>query len=218
MGADQRMFAEQLKAIPQLHVPKWLPPKRNETLRQYAKRLAQDDIRPDQPCIVGGASFGGFLALEMLPYINAKACLLVGGVRSPDELPWHIKLLRPLAPLCRLIPFQLFLWVAGFLGFTYGWLLPRRVREFLQLGGSLDADFFAWAAQAVLTWGKDGPPPATAVPIYHIHGERDWILPIKLTSPTDRVSNGGHIIAVTHPEQVTVFVKRHLEKAAQAVT
>lgn len=208
MGADQRMFAAQLAAIPELHVPDWLPPKRNETLRQYARRMAAG-LDPRQPCIIGGASFGGFLALEMLPFVNAKACLLVGGVRTPDELPWHLKLVRPLAPLCRLVPFQLFLWAAGFLGFTYGWLMPRRIREFLQLGGSLDANFFAWASQAVLTWGREGPPPATTVPIYHIHGERDRILPIKLTKPTEVVPKGGHIIAVTHPEQVTAFIRRH---------
>lgn len=120
-----------------------------------------------------------------------------------------IRVVRPLAPLCRLIPFELFLWVAGFLGFSYGWLMPRRIREFLQLGGSLDADFFRWATQAVLTWGKEGPPPATSVPIYHIHGERDWVLPAQLTSPTEVVSKGGHIIAVTHPDQVTAFIRRH---------
>ncbi len=216
MGADRRMFAEQLRAIPELHVPHWLPPRRNETLRQYARRLA-DDIGPHLPCIVGGASFGGFLAMEMLPYINARACLLVGGVRAPAELPWNIRLLRPLAPLCRLIPFEIFLWASGFLGATYAWLLPKRIREFLWLGGSLDADFFRWATQAVLTWGKEGPPPATSVPIYHIHGERDRILPIGLTTPTEVVPKGGHIIAITHPQQVTAFLQRHLREAEEEV-
>lgn len=214
MGADSRMFAVQLAAIPELTVPHWLPPKQNETLRQYAHRLAAD-IDPDRPCIIGGASFGGFLALEMLPYINAKACLLVGAVRTPAELPWTIRIFRPLAPLCRLIPFELFLWASGFLGATYAWLLPRRIREFLWLGGSLDADFFRWAAQAVLTWGKQGPPPATSVPVYHIHGERDRVLPLRRTTPTEVVPGGGHIIAITHPEQVTAFLRHRLQDAEQ---
>ena len=208
MGADERMFAKQLAELPNLTVPRWLPPKRDETLRHYARRMAAT-IDHSRPCIIGGASFGGFLALEMLPYVPATACLLVGAVRSPAELPWSIRIFRPLAPLCRLIPFELFLWAAGFLGATYAWLLPKRIREFLWLGGSLDADFFRWATQAILTWGKHGPPPTSNVPVFHIHGRRDRVLPIRLTSPTDVVEGGGHIIAVTHPGEVTAFLRRH---------
>src|SRR5687768_5136322 len=113
MGADDRMFAKQRPAFPQLRVPHWLPPKRYETLKQYAHRLAAE-IGPDQPCYIGGASFGAFLALEMLPFVDARGCFLIGAVRSPAEYPLWIRLLRPMRSLCRIVPFQLFLWLSGF--------------------------------------------------------------------------------------------------------
>jgi pimeloyl-ACP methyl ester carboxylesterase len=209
MGADERMFARLREAFPELVVPRWLPPRRNESLRQYARRMGEQ--LGDRPCYIGGASFGGFLALEMLPWINARACFLIGALRSADEYPFWIRVLRPAHALCRIIPFQLFLWLSGFLGVTFGRILPRRVREFLLLGGSLDPVFFRWAAEAVLTWGIDGqPPPATTVPIFHIHGQRDRILPARLTHPDEVIPRGGHVISLSNPAEVSGFLKRHM--------
>jgi pimeloyl-ACP methyl ester carboxylesterase len=173
-------------------------------------------IGRENECFIGGASLGGFLALEMLPYLNARACFLIGGVRSPAEFPLLIRMLRPAHALCRIIPFQLFLWLSGFLAATFGPILPRRLREFLRLGGSLDEDFFRWAMEAVLLWGTDGPPPATNVPIFQIQGERDRVLPAKLTHPDEIVPGGGHVIALSHPEQVARFLRRHMEALTPA--
>lgn len=207
MGADERMFAKIRPSLPELTVPRWLPPERGETLRQYARRMSAV-VDPNWPVFVGGASFGGFLALEMLPYLpNARGCFLVGSVRSGNELPWLVKALRPARPLCRIIPFQLAWWASGMLAATVGWAMPRRMREFLKLGASLDPAFFRWAAEAVLTWGDDGPPPATAVPIHQIHGARDRVLPVKLTRPGAIIPGGGHVIALSDPDAVVQFIR-----------
>src|SRR5688500_5809500 len=108
MGADERMLVKLRPLLPELIVPDWLPPRRYESLRDYSMRMAEQ-IGPDKPCVVGGASFGGFLALEMLPHLNAKACVLIGAVRSPDEFPLWIRVLRPARKLSRIVPVSLFL-------------------------------------------------------------------------------------------------------------
>jgi pimeloyl-ACP methyl ester carboxylesterase len=209
LGADARMFRHQRPAFPQLVVPRWLPTRRGESLRQYAVRMART-IDSTTPCAIGGASFGGFLALEMLPYLpRATACYLIGAVRSPAEFPLWIRLLRPMHRLCRIVPFELFFWLSGFMAATVGLVLPRRLREFLKLGGSLDPVFFKWAAESVLTWGDDGPPPPTRVPVYHIQGERDRILPARLTRPDELVPLGGHVISLSNPDAVNAFLRRH---------
>src|SRR3954470_18150998 len=96
MGADDRVFAPQREAFPQLMVPGWIAPEStDESLPSYAKRLAKR-IDPGEPCFIGGASFGGFVALEMARHLQAKACFLIGSVRSPAELPWRIRMLRGL--------------------------------------------------------------------------------------------------------------------------
>src|SRR4051812_16251877 len=131
LGADERMFRHQREAFPELVVPRWLRPHQYETLRQYAMRMAAQ-IDPHQPCLIGGASFGGFLALEMLPYLNAKACVLIGAVRSPEEMPWQITFFRPAHRLCRILPYEVFALMCGAVRLLLGPILPRTVRVFLE--------------------------------------------------------------------------------------
>lgn len=93
MGADARVFAKQAEAIPEIVVSAWIDPPPQESFSSYAERLVVE-IKPGCPCFVGGASFGGFVALEMTRHLNVKAGLLVGSVRTPDVLPTTVKALR----------------------------------------------------------------------------------------------------------------------------
>src|SRR5438874_871766 len=98
MAADDRLFRFQLAALPSLIIPPWIEPDGRESLGAYARRLARC-IDPGGPCFVGGASFGGMVALEMAVHLRAEACFLVASIRSGRELPWRFRVLRPLARL-----------------------------------------------------------------------------------------------------------------------
>src|SRR5262245_58908450 len=63
MAADARLFEGQLAQFPTLRVPSWIDPLPGESLRAYATRFARV-VDPGVPCIVGGASFGGVVALN----------------------------------------------------------------------------------------------------------------------------------------------------------
>jgi hypothetical protein len=81
MGADARVFSKQIEALPQITVPEWIDPLPKESLASYSKRLAKA-IDPGRPCYIGGASFGGFIALEMIQHLDVKACFLIGGLSA----------------------------------------------------------------------------------------------------------------------------------------
>ena len=74
-GADAKVFAPQKIAFPQLVVPKWPTPVSGETLDSCCERLA-DDLRPHGDAIIGGASFGGTVALHVAERLNPLAHLL----------------------------------------------------------------------------------------------------------------------------------------------
>src|SRR5687767_12182418 len=93
MGADHRLFAAQRVAFPNLVVPPWLAPERDEALADYAARFAAT-LAHYGPCFIGGSSFGGFVAVEAARHLPIKACLLIGSVRGPAELPRRIRSLR----------------------------------------------------------------------------------------------------------------------------
>src|SRR4051794_1621671 len=96
MAADDRLFRLQRDTLPGLITPAWIEPCDREPLIAYARRIARC-IDPGGPCFVGGASFGGLVALEMAVHLRAEACFLVASVRSDRELLWRFRALRPLA-------------------------------------------------------------------------------------------------------------------------
>src|SRR4051812_39953876 len=96
MAADERLFEPQMEAFRNLRVQPWIDPLPRESIRAYAARLAPL-IDPGVPCIVGGASFGGVVALELAQHLRSLACILIGSIHSPSGLPWRWRLLWPVA-------------------------------------------------------------------------------------------------------------------------
>lgn len=140
MGADERVFKGQLEAIPQLSVPKWLAPLPHEPMTSYAERFAKQ-IDPGKPCIIGGASFGGFVALEMLPVLNAKACILVGSVRSSAEFPAHFKTLEKAAGAVDVLPFKIATMLSKAALLSGGALSGSHLKDLLNQMSETDAAF-----------------------------------------------------------------------------
>lgn len=93
LAADANIFAPQKLAFPQLVVPAWPIPGNDDTLETYCHRIA-DDLQPLGPAVIGGASFGGIIALHIAQRLNPLAVILIGSVRSPDQLPRIVKLER----------------------------------------------------------------------------------------------------------------------------
>ena len=205
MGADDRVFAGLRGQVPGLVVPAWLKPRPRESLRLYARRMAEQ-VDPGVPCYIGGASFGGFVALEMIPHLRARGCFLIGSLRRADELPEALKAHRGVAAgAVAHLPFEI--------AQTLGALLLTSARPALgpHLAGLLDqlkasdAAFLRWASWAVLTW--DGPYLDGDVPIHQIHGGRDRVLPVSLTTPDLVVCEAGHAVSMSHPGAVADFVR-----------
>lgn len=205
MGADDRVFAGLKGQVPGLVVPGWLKPRPRESLRLYARRMAEQ-VDPGVPCYIGGASFGGFVALEMIPHLRARGCFLIGSLRRADELPEALKAHRGVAAgAVAHLPFEI--------AQTLGALLLTSARPALgpHLAGLLDqlkasdAAFLRWASWAVLTW--DGPYLDGDVPIHQIHGGRDRVLPVNLTTPDLVVCEAGHAVSMSHPGAVADFVR-----------
>src|SRR4051812_29633276 len=137
MGADARLFAPQREAFPQLIVPTWIKPERGETLAAYTGRFARQ-IDPGVECFVGGASFGGFVAIEAARHLRAKACFLIGSARGPDELPLRILALRHGRRLLPAIPFGLARAFAGLAAGASGWAMSPASAQVLRQAGDAD--------------------------------------------------------------------------------
>jgi pimeloyl-ACP methyl ester carboxylesterase len=207
MGADERVFRPQLDACPQLVVPNWIDPLPRESLSGYARRLAAD-VDPGCPCVIGGASFGGFVALEAARHLDAKACILIGSLRSPREFPPAMRALRSARCAAGAVPFRAMSRATGVATKAFGWLSRPATRQFLEQFANADGAFLRWASWAVLGWEPTDPP--LNIPIHHIHGDRDRVLPIRYTHPDQIVHGGGHVLSISHADAVNRFITTRL--------
>jgi len=203
MGADWRVFEGVTSAVEGIVVPEWIAPIEGESIGEYAKRWAEK-IDPDYGCFIGGASFGGFVALEMARHLDAKTCFLIGSVRGPEELPERIKALTKLCGAAGILPFELAKMLSKIGLLSSGSLSAGNVKELLKQMSDSDAEFMKWACWAVLNW--KGEVDTAGVPVYHIHGEKDFVLPVKNTSPDVIVKGGGHLISISHAKEVSDFL------------
>lgn len=199
MAADERLFESQVAAFPNIRVPPWVPPLPGESLRAYAARLAPL-VDPGRPCIVGGASFGGVVALELATHLPALACILIGSIRSPAGLPWRWRLLRPIAALGP-DALRVLAGLAGRLGRPV--LSAGTARRLRRLSGP-GAGFVRWAMCAVVRWRPS--PAARRVRAFHIHGAADRVLPVALAGADVVVPCGSHALSLFSPSAVNEFV------------
>lgn len=205
LAADAAVFEPQRLAFPGLSVPKWPVPRRDERLAEYCERWSRELPRPD---VLGGASFGGIVALEMARHLKPRAVVLVGSVRDPKELPRRVRLFRPLAPLVWWLPVEVVQWLAAPLA-------GRTMRRLFPHVGGLAGQFcrahptvVRWSIREILTWPGS---PAHDYPVYQIHGDRDHLLPARHLRPEELVVGGGHVISLTHGPAVNRFLRGVVE-------
>ncbi|TWU27982.1 alpha/beta fold hydrolase [Novipirellula artificiosorum] len=208
LAADREVFAPQSLAFENLIVPSWPVPESDDTLDSYSERLA-GELGQFGPAVIGGASFGGIVALHVAKHLDPLAVILIGSVRSSDELPRSAKWSRRLQPLVSLLPVRLMQIACVPIG-------SKMVgRWFPHLGGLArqfrhsDSKVFKWSLSRILDWDST---PRVDCPIYHIHGDRDMVLPIRHISPTQIVAGGGHVISLTHANEVNAFIGSVLKR------
>lgn len=202
LGADERLFAAQRAAFPGLSVPSWPTPRRGESLRDFARRVAGSLPAGEAP-YVGGASLGGMVALEMAGLLRPKAVLLIGSCRSPRGLARWIRALRPLArslPACAYRPRHW--WLPFVLPRLGGQVVAEQRELFWAMLSRVPASFLKWGVEAILSW----EPTPVDVPVLHLHGSRDRLIPLRNVAADRVVEGAGHLLTLTHPEEVNRFL------------
>jgi len=91
LGADKKAF-QKIK-LPSAYEPvylDWIPPQKNESLCNYARRFSSL-IKNDDAFILIGLSFGGMLASEIARLRRPMKTIIISSLASSNELPWYFK-------------------------------------------------------------------------------------------------------------------------------
>ena len=206
LGADARLFDAQRERFANIEVPPWLPNRDGETLADYAARMART-VDSSQPFYLGGVSFGGMVAQEMARHLPAAGVFMIATCRSGRCIAPH---LRYFAQFSRILPrrtFEVGQCLSSLFVKKFGDLSEDQRHDFESMLDGVCPDFVRWGIIAITAWPGDVP---LSMPVHHIHGADDQLIPVKNVQPDEIVPGGGHLINVTHADAVNRFIANRL--------
>lgn len=189
----------------EVKIIEWLIPEKDETLTQYAKRMAAFVKTPD--AILVGVSFGGVVAQEMERFLKLKRLVIISSVKNKNELPWRMRLTGQFKAY-KLIPTAKFLSVKDLTQFSVGPKSKRRLLLYQKYLNVRNKQYLDWAIKQMVTWDRE----KTVEGLIHIHGEKDQVFPIKYIKKCIVIKEGTHIMLLTRGREISQLLQQIAEQ------
>ncbi|MBE0585891.1 MAG: alpha/beta hydrolase [Desulfofustis sp.] len=202
LGADATMYPSRDYAnLYRLTIAEWPVYNGEETLAAVARRVI-DEHGIGREMVVGGASLGGMVALEIAKIAGNGTVILIGSATSPSEVN---PVLQKLSHLADYTPIRMFQALAGKINEHHG-------SDLLAMFERADSRFVTAMCRAIFDWEGRAAYRGT---VCRIHGQKDKvILPPK--DDGELITDGGHLISMTHAPLVAAFVERCRAAASEA--
>ena len=208
VGADRRIFKniELPEGYTAVHLD-WIPPLKNESLQSYALRLAEK-IDTKEPFALAGLSFGGMLANEIARKYPPVCVYLISSIPSSVNMPPYFRLAGKLG-LEKLVPVTI-LKSASLLKRLFTAETKEEKKFLREAIRKADASFIRWSLTTIVNWHQKESPKC----FIHIHGSRDFILPLRFSGATHVIKGEGHLMVLTKGKEIGEIIGKHLLKIA----
>jgi pimeloyl-ACP methyl ester carboxylesterase len=167
----------------------------------------------EEGAIFLGISFGGLVAVRMAERKRPAAIILIGSLVSTRAIS---PLLRPVRFLVRAVPAFLFNsnWVpAWVVAYFFGIRKDDHLAHFFRMAKGYTSS----QAKGLVRLALSAPRTGNFAPTYAIHGGKDRILPARYREPGFLVKDGGHLLSMTHAEEVNGAISDWLGEVAAMV-
>jgi len=208
MGTDHRImegfnFGENVNHV-LIHWPE------NPTEKNGLKGLAESivaQIDTTEKFVLFGVSMGGMLSIELTQLINPEAVILVSSVESSKEIPFRYKLGRVI-PAHRLLTEKRLIKKAE---------NPRTWREveseklkilYPNMLKKCGSEFLKWQMNSIAHWKLKNP--SINCEVFHIHGDKDPILPLRKTRADKVISGATHKLIANGRDVIQLEVRKFL--------
>lgn len=173
----------------EIHLLNWVLPEKNETIQNYAHRMAKLVTHPDAVLI--GVSFGGILVQEMAAFLQLRKLIIISSVKSNKEFPKRIKFAKA-TKIYKLIPTSLLKNVNFLMKFAFGSNLKNRLELYERFIYTNDVRYLNWAIEQVICWDRQQIDQN----VVHIHGDADAVFPSQHITNYICVNKGTHLMIV----------------------
>jgi len=207
LGADTRLYnnidiPEDYEVVP----VDWIEPHETDTLETYAQKLIyQYDIIPNS--IVIGTSLGGMLTMEIAKKIDLKKAILISSIKTVKEAPVYFLVFKAL-PIYKLLPESMLNKLGFLIKPMFGHMKDSDAWLFNDMLSKNSPKFMKWAMGAVVKWDNLTIP----LNVFHIHGDKDRVFPVKNIKDATIVKSGSHIMIFDKAKQVNKWLKPILKK------
>ena len=168
----------------------WEIPLYNESLSDYAKRIATKITHPN-PVLIG-VSFGGILVQEIAAFVQARKVIIISSVKSNLEFPRRMKIAKT-TKAYKLIPMSLILNLENLAKFSFGGKINQRIKLYEKYLSVRDINYLEWAVEKVILWDRTVIDES----VIHLHGDNDDVFPIKYIQKCIVVKGGTHIMILS---------------------
>ncbi|GAB3701769.1 hypothetical protein GCM10027592_30380 [Spirosoma flavus] len=200
LGADERVFKELDFSGFDVTFIRWVQPILNETIEQYAERLAKQivTVRP----VLIGLSFGGIMAVEVAKLIKTEKVILIASAKTQQEIPFYYRLAGKLR-LHKLLPVILLKRPNVLSNWFFGAQSNKDKKLLADILRDTDSHFLKWAIDKIVTWTNQTYHDN----LTHIHGTADRILPFRYVVSDLIVNGGGHFMTLNKAEEITDVIR-----------
>ncbi len=202
-GADERVFSKLNFGENEIHFIGWKIPAKQETIKEYSQRMANEIKFPD-PVLIG-LSFGGMISVEIAKVVAVSKIILLSSVATVDEMPWYMKTagklkfdkIFPIRPSAALAPIE---------NYNLGVTTKEERKLVNEYRKNVDPFYTSWAIDQILNWKNKWYPTN----LTHIHGDKDHIFPIKYVRADYLIKGGGHLFLMNKSQEVNDILKKLL--------
>jgi len=172
----------------QVYPMHFIIPEKEESLSHYTQRLIHEQIKHENPILLG-VSFGGMIVQEMSRQIPVKKLILISTVKSNKEFsPFFNKAFE--YKLYNFFPSRALAYVELLEKISFPSRFKQKMKLYKKYMDKLPKEYFDWAIKRVLFWNQEEFP---TTPFIHIHGENDKVFPVKyINQPVTIIKNARH--------------------------
>ena len=208
-GADHRLFNQIAVENCELRYIKYEVPDKNESLEEYAHRLAQQiDVTSNYS--IAGVSLGGMITAEMSKFMNAEKFVLISSAKNKQEVPLRIRCQKYL-PFYRMFGGKMYKKLTKMAMPIFE---PKSSKEVRATCASMldDTDplFLERAVKMIVKWENI----ADNDHLIRIHGTKDQVFPYRKIENPITVDKGSHLMIQRHPNEINKILNDIFSVAA----
>ena len=145
------------------------------------------------------------MCIEIARFMRTQKVILISSIKSLHEIPMWMKLAGR-AQLNKIFPLRSFRLFEPIQNFNLGLETKTELELVREFRKNVGQQYTNWAANEILNWKNNWQPGN----LFHIHGTRDHMFPIRNIKTKYVIPDGGHFMIMNRAEKVNKLLSEIL--------